>query len=77
MCGACCYDRAGSLPPREVSQGRDGILGTASSHGSKPVFSREKHRVVSVAVALPSVLSPFKELIAVKITEIYNALRSG
>lgn len=69
--------RAGSLPPTGVSQGRDGILGTASSHRSKPVFSREKHCIVSIAVSLPSAPSSFNELIAVKITEIYNALRSG
>ncbi|NXH18685.1 GAB2 protein, partial [Bucco capensis] len=40
-------------------------------------FSSEKHHIISIAASLPSAPLSFKGLIAVKITEIYNALRSA
>lgn len=40
------------------------------------VFSRGKYCIVSVSVSLPSAPFSFKELITVKISEIYNDLRS-
>lgn len=71
------WNRDGSLSPGGVSQGRDGIWGRALACRSKPVFSRGKHCIVSVSVSLPSAPLSFKELITVKISELYDALRSG
>lgn len=71
------WNRDGSPSPRSISPGREGIWGTPPSCRSKPVFSREKHCIVSVGVSLSSAPLSFKELITVKVSEIYNALRSG
>lgn len=63
------------MAPRGISQDRG--FGYSLVSQKQTCVLREKHRIISVAVSLPSAPSSFKELIAIKITEIYNALRSG